>query len=171
MVRLTINGFIFLNSVLVNKSKKQSKNLHKLRPTSRVDDLYKWNQNKEKKIKKLQKEASKHQFKPVINPVSKIIAEKERAEASITKSESSEPSLSTKNLNISVHEKLYLSRNNSHGLLPTNNKSCINRSQKFLEARSNSVADLKTFQSPMPRIREEKERSKRLPPSGPKSKR
>lgn len=89
---------------------------------SRVDELYKWNQNKQKKIKKLRRDASKHMFKPDINPVSKIIVEREK-ESMFNQSESSEGIVNQKMLNISVHEKLYLSRNSSHGLLPENPKT------------------------------------------------
>lgn len=121
------------------------------------------------KIAKLQREASKHKFKPDINPVSKLITEKDRAEVSMRKSETSESSSTNKPIPTSVHEKLYLSRNNSQKLLPTNQRSCLNRQQNRMDCRSNSVADLKTFNSPMPRIKEE--RLRRLPPSGPKSKR
>lgn len=120
------------------------------------------------KIEKLQKEASKHKFKPDINPVSKLITEKDKKELSLRQSVTSDSSSTQKPIVPSVHEKLYMSRNSSHKLLPANSKSCLKQQQESMDCRSNSVADLKIYNSPMPRIKEE--RLRRLPPSGPKGK-
>lgn len=92
------------------------------------------------------KEASKHNFKPEINAVSKMIVEnKESVETTLNRSASSDLSIEKNLVNLSVHEKLYLSRNNSHGLLQNQYKSCINKNKKGLDSRSNSVSDLKTY--------------------------
>jgi hypothetical protein len=64
----------------------------------------------------MQEKASRHKFKPDINPVSKLMAERDKKEAILLRSESSDKSTVQK-LSISVHEKLYLSRNNSQSLL------------------------------------------------------
>jgi hypothetical protein len=70
----------------------------------------------------MQEKASRHKFKPDINPVSKLIAERDKKEATLLRSESSDKSTAQK-LSISVHEKLYLSRNNSQSLLNPINRS------------------------------------------------
>jgi hypothetical protein len=94
--------------------------------------MYKWNEAKKEKIDKLNKKMSKHKFRPDISPVSKIIAEN-------SSSNTSQTSLNSKLLNKSVHDKLYLSRNNSHSLLPNKPKTCISKVQHKFESGSNSV--------------------------------
>jgi hypothetical protein len=100
--------------------------------------MYKWDKAKKEKINELDKKLSKHKFKPEINAVSKMIAE----QSSLNTSQSS---LNSNLLTKSVHEKLYLSRNNSHGLLPSNPKTCVNKVKHKFDSRSNSVSDFKTY--------------------------
>ena len=82
-----------------------------------VNKLNQWNNKKKDKIKKMIKDSKKHKFKPEINPVSKIIAQKDTKESSLNRSSSSELLMIKNLVNISVHDRLYLSRNNSHALL------------------------------------------------------
>lgn len=131
-----------------------------------VNKLNQWNNNKKNKINKMIKDSAKHKFKPEINPVSKIITQKDTKDSSLNKSSSSELLMIKNLVNISVHDKLYLSRNNSHGLLPSSHKSCKEKPKNMLESRSNSVNQLKTYCSPMPRIQE----ARRMPLGGSKSK-
>lgn len=98
----------------------------------------------------MQRDSIKHCFKPEINPVSKMIAEKDKPDLNWNKSEVTDVSISQQLINISVHEKLHLSRNNSQW--------CLQQS-KGLGSRSNSVADFKTYWSKMQKITEREEKS------------
>ena len=101
------------------------------------------------------RKASKHKFKPDISPVSRIIVEKKESEWGM--SDSSQGSLSSRVANLPVYEKLYLSRNGSTEKLHSK------QSTRSFESRSYSVADLKSYNTPMPQIREKR---KDLPPTG-----
>ncbi|CAI2383365.1 unnamed protein product [Moneuplotes crassus] len=142
-----------------SRAKKESKNIekpkHNFKNNKKVEDLYKWKERKEKKIQKLQRKESKHLFKPDINPVSRIIIE--RRESMYNQSGSSFSSESSQMSSLPIHEKLYLSRNNSTDQL---NRKGLG---KGLESRSYSVCEFKNYKSPMPKITEER---KRLPPTG-----
>ena len=118
------------------------------------------------KIDKLKRESIKHWFKPEINPVSKIITERDRINPTLNKSDLTDISISQQLINISVHDKLHLSRNNSQWYLQQHAQSWIQQS-KELGSRSNSVADFKTYWSKMQRISERK--SKWDIPKGQKS--
>lgn len=147
-----VSIFIFK---IINYRNYGESNLNKeCKSIQRIKELYKWNYNKNQKIDKMQKESTKHCFKPEINPVSKIIAEKDRSDAVLNKSELTDISMNQQLINISVHDKLHLSRNNSLWFLQQNSQSWIQQQSKGFGSRSNSVADFKTYCSKMQRISE-----------------